>query len=271
MRKKYDSIHNKSGTEFYSLSAATKTFFPFFVASMYFKYFFSFSIEPRLAECQKSVINYIPFIMPSDMKRISCGIWNFLIRVSLPMRCCFILFSRRCRLTAKGEYNRRLFAYLCLFLFAFNYHVMSWGLGRYSNFCYLTSPRTGLHLHSHWSLFSAWDSSREHYRFCFDSNASRKNWNFHFFIISILAYAGECKIPGESFKIRFNLQQYGTNYFQLFFFSSAFAWELQLWRAAGTGKKIHAQASSQIRKSFKFAQISAAWMHFTRSAVSGEI
>lgn len=90
--------------------------------SMYFEYFSYFirlpRSQPRLVVVKKYHKLY-PFIIPSDMKKSVLMLIRFCVS---SLRCCLrSSFS----LTVKGEYNHGLFTYLCLFLFVFNYRVMS--------------------------------------------------------------------------------------------------------------------------------------------------
>lgn len=125
----------------------------------------------------------------------------------------FVLFS----LTAKGENNRGLFTYLCLFLFVFNYHVMSRG----------DSSKRAIFKFTCWSAFAfilktvlAREANQERYRLRSLFICIAKNWNLHFpfFIISISAL--RCK---NAFRLRSSrlksdsiCNNIGTNYFQLF-------------------------------------------------------
>lgn len=115
--------------------------------SMYFEYFSYFirlpRSQPRLDDVKKHHKLY-PFIIPSDMKKTKYKIlfW-FAFALLFPCAAAAVLSGSSVSLTVKGEYNHRLFTYLCLFLFVFNYRVMSRGASEVnSNFCYLSSRST---------------------------------------------------------------------------------------------------------------------------------
>lgn len=168
----------------------TRRFFTFFSPRAcilnIFHIFSSSTFRTTPCWCQKSIINYIHLLFREIWKKQQ-NTKLFWFAFALPLRCCcrdlhfsallFVLFS----LTAKGEYNRRLFTYLCLFLFVFNYHVMSRGLERYSN-------SVTAFYQPHWAAFAfilknsfAREANQEHYRLCPALNTSRKIEIYIFF------------------------------------------------------------------------------------------
>lgn len=139
---KNDSIH-KTFRIAIRWAAATeqKNSLSFFFTEHVFWIFFIFyspSTFPTTPQrCQKNIINYIHLLFRAIWKKNSRNIKFYsdsLFAFLSPCAAvaCLLLCCRESSfsLTVKGEYNRRLFTYLCLFLFVFNYRVMSRGLER---------------------------------------------------------------------------------------------------------------------------------------------